>query len=84
MENFRGKDGASAHPLVGVDLIEGPPEAYLSRIGHVFRVYEKQDSGCRAYGVRLPDHDERWFVKTAVATEGRRSLEAWRGVAPAA
>lgn len=73
-----GGEDAGNHPLLGIDRVEGPLAAYLARIGDVFRVFEKQDSGCVAYGVRLPDRDERWFVKTAIATEGRRSLErAW-------
>ncbi|MEE1832432.1 serine/threonine protein kinase [Streptomyces sp. SP17KL33] len=66
------------HPLLGADGVEGPMGEYLARTGDVFRVFGKQDSGCVAYGVHLPDRDERWFVKTAVAAAGRRSLErAW-------
>ncbi|MCC9704007.1 serine/threonine protein kinase [Streptomyces sp. MNU76] len=75
-----GGDGESTgnHPLLDVDRVEGPLGAYLSRVGDVFRVFGKQDSGCMAYGVRLRVRDERWFVKTAVTAVGRRSLErAW-------
>ncbi|WP_215455656.1 serine/threonine protein kinase [Streptomyces sp. ATCC 21386] len=75
-----GGDGGSTgnHPLLDVNRVDGPLAAYLSRTGDVFRVFGKQDSGCVAYGVHLPDRDERWFVKTAVTAVGRRSLErAW-------
>ncbi|UUU33716.1 serine/threonine protein kinase [Streptomyces sp. CA-210063] len=81
MENLVGRGSAGGHPLLGVDRIEGPLRAYLSRIGDVFRVFEKQDSGCLAYGVRLGGDggDERWFVKRAAGgAVGLRSLErAW-------
>ena len=78
MELLGGGENSGDHPLLSVDRVEGSLGAYLARIGDVFRVFGKQDSGCMAYGVRLPDRDERWFVKTAVAAAGRRSLErAW-------
>ncbi|MDX2834846.1 serine/threonine protein kinase [Streptomyces scabiei] len=78
MEQLDRGESAGGHPLVDVDRIEEPLAAYLARIGDVFRVFGKQDSGCRAYGVRLPGRGERWFVKAAVAAVGRRSLErAW-------
>ncbi|WP_286252976.1 serine/threonine protein kinase [Streptomyces graminofaciens] len=61
-----------------MDGIDGDPATYLARIGHVFRVFDAQDSGCVSYGVRLPGTGERWFVKTAVTGPGRRALErAW-------
>ncbi|MFF5359301.1 serine/threonine protein kinase [Streptomyces scabiei] len=78
MEQLDRGEGTGSHPLLDADRVEEPSGAYLARIGDVFRVFGKQDSGCRAYGVRLPDSGERWFVKTAVAAVGRRSLErAW-------
>lgn len=78
MENLGRGQSAGSHPLLGLERIDGPVAECLARIGEVFRVFAKQDSGCVAYGVRLPDRDERWFVKTAVDAEGLRSLErAW-------
>ncbi|WP_327729577.1 serine/threonine protein kinase [Streptomyces sp. NBC_00487] len=78
MENLGAGQSPDHHPLLGLERIDGPVAECLARIGEVFRVFEKQDSGCVAYGVRLPDRAERWFVKTAVEAVGRRSLErAW-------
>ncbi|MEI5523594.1 serine/threonine protein kinase [Streptomyces brasiliscabiei] len=79
MEKLGGsEEDAGTHPLLGADRVEGPLEAYLARIGEVFRTFGKQDSGCTAYGVRPHGHDERWFVKTAVGGAGARSLaRAW-------
>ncbi|ULR50857.1 serine/threonine protein kinase [Streptomyces deccanensis] len=79
MEKVGGGGGSTGdHPLLGVDGVEGPIGDYLARIGDVFRVFGRQDSGCVAYGVQLPDRDERWFVKTALGGRGLRSLErAW-------
>ncbi|MFE7761977.1 serine/threonine protein kinase [Streptomyces sp. NPDC057438] len=78
MEQLGSRESTGGHPLLDVDRVEEPLAAYLARIGDVFRVFGKQDSGCRAYSVGLPDRGERWFVKTAVAAAGRRSLErAW-------
>ncbi|KND41026.1 serine/threonine protein kinase [Streptomyces stelliscabiei] len=78
MENLGGGQSAGSHPLLGLERIDGPATECLARIGDVFRVFGRQDSGCRAYGVRLPDRGERWFVKTAFSAVGRRSLErAW-------
>ncbi len=37
-----------------------------------FTVFERQDSGCRSYGVEAAGR--RWFVKRAVRPEGRASL----------
>lgn len=77
---MKDRSNPDSHPLLGPDRIEGPLEAHLSRIGDVFRVFEKQDSGCLAYGVLLPGDGggERWFVKTAAGVVGLRSLErAW-------
>ncbi|MFD9119578.1 serine/threonine protein kinase [Streptomyces bottropensis] len=78
MEQFGGGESAGSHPLLDVDRVEEPLGVYLVRIGDVFRVFGRQDSGCRAYGVRLPDRGERWFVKTAFSAVGRRSLERAR------
>lgn len=67
-----------AHPLLGVERIEGAVEAYLRRVGEVFRVFGNQDSGCVAYGVRWGGTGERWLVKEAVTDRGQESLErAW-------
>ena len=40
--------------------------------GRAFAVFERQDSGCRSYGVE--SGGRRWFVKQAVRPEGRASL----------
>jgi serine/threonine-protein kinase len=53
------------HPLLDAQEIDGDVGAYLRRIGRVFRVFDRQDSGYVSYGVELAD--ERWFVKTAGA-----------------
>lgn len=62
----------TAHPL-----LDGRPVADLRRhldgIGVVFRVFDRQDSGCLSYGVDL--HGERWFVKTSTTPAARRALE---------
>jgi len=42
-------------------------------IADAFIVFDRRDSGCVAYGV--VGEDRRWFVKTAVNPNGRRSLE---------
>ncbi|MBD9723167.1 serine/threonine protein kinase [Streptomyces caniscabiei] len=79
MEKLGGSGGSEGeHPLLGVDGVEGAIGDYLARIGDVFRVFGKQDSGCMAYGVHLPDREERWFVKTALDVRGLRSLERAR------
>lgn len=44
----------------------------LAGAGRVFRAFERQDSGCVAYGVDCGDG--RWFVKGAVRAEGVASL----------
>jgi len=56
------------HPLLETSALDEPVDAYLRRLGRVFRVFDRQDSGCVSYGVELAG--ERWFVKaptTAVA-----------------
>jgi serine/threonine-protein kinase len=60
------------HPLLDVRSLAAPLdqrsgagpgiEAYLRRIGHVFRVFDRQDSDCVSYGVEVAG--SRWFVKT--------------------
>jgi hypothetical protein len=61
------------HPLLDVRSLAAPPderrggagpgiEAYLRRVGHVFCVFDRQDSDCVSYGVEVAG--ERWFVKT--------------------
>ncbi|MFK4104444.1 serine/threonine protein kinase [Streptomyces sp. NPDC019531] len=66
----------TAHPLLDVDDIPGT-EPYLRTVGEVFRIFREQDSGCFAYGVRLPD-GARWFVKEATTDRAQRSLDrAW-------
>ncbi len=55
------------HPLLDVCAIHQPIEAYLGRIGRVFRVFDRQDSGCVSYGVEVAG--ERWFVKAPTTAE---------------
>lgn len=49
--------------LLSVVRIKEDVPAYLNRIGNVFRVFDKQDSGCISYGVVVDGR--RWFVKTS-------------------
>lgn len=51
------------HPLLNVDTIDALPENYLSKIGHLFAVFNTQDSGNVSYGVQV--NGVRYFVKTA-------------------
>jgi serine/threonine protein kinase len=46
------------------------PDAFLRAIGHVFAVFDRQDSGNVCYGVEVGG--ERWFVKTAGAPDDTR------------
>ncbi|WP_345673505.1 serine/threonine protein kinase [Yinghuangia aomiensis] len=46
-------------------------------MGHIFRVFDAQDSGCISYGVRTGDNS-RWFVKSATTPAGARSLDRAR------
>jgi serine/threonine-protein kinase len=55
------------HPLLDVREIAEPVDAYLRRIGRVFRVFDRQDSECVSYGVELAS--ERWFVKSPTTAE---------------
>jgi serine/threonine protein kinase, bacterial len=49
--------------LLSVKQIKEDVPAYLNRIGEVFRVFDKQDSGCISYGVVV--EGVKWFVKTS-------------------
>lgn len=51
------------HPLLNVNVIDALPEQYLSTIGHLFALFNTQDSGNISYGVQV--NDVRYFVKTA-------------------
>lgn len=51
------------HPLLDVNVIDALPEHYLSTVGHLFAVFNTQDSGNISYGVQI--NDTRYFVKTA-------------------
>lgn len=51
------------HPLLNVNVIDALPEHYLSTVGHLFAVFNTQDSGNISYGVQV--EDTRYFVKTA-------------------
>ncbi|MBZ4017405.1 serine/threonine protein kinase [Streptomyces purpurogeneiscleroticus] len=61
------------HPLLGTYEVAAV-EPYLARVGEVFAAGPVHDSGCRAYGVRLPD-GERWCVKEALTDAAQRSLD---------
>jgi len=54
--------------------LAGVPDvgAHLREHADVFRVFDRQDSGCVSYGVRAGGG--RWFVKTATTAAARRSL----------
>ncbi|MEV5376476.1 serine/threonine protein kinase [Streptomyces nondiastaticus] len=66
------------HPLLGISRTSSASiEAHLDRVGSIFAAFREQDSGCVSYGVRLAG-GERWFVKEAVTSDARRSLDrAW-------
>ncbi len=59
-------------PLLGVDSARAA-RALLDEVGHVFRVFDQQDSGCVSFGVQVGER--RWFVKTATSPAAARSLE---------
>ncbi len=67
---------AVPHPLLDVRELGEPADAYLRRIGSVFRVFDRQDSDCVSYGVEIAG--ERWFVKSpttaAAAVPLRRAI----------
>jgi serine/threonine protein kinase, bacterial len=81
------------HPLLDVEQIDQPADAYLHAIGGVFAVFDErtQDSGNVSYGVRIGG--ERYFVKTAGDPEDpqpslrypervsllRNAVRVWRG-----
>lgn len=59
------------HPLLDVRRV-GTLIDHLADVGTVFRIFDRQDSGCVSYGVALAD--ERWFVKTATTRAAERAL----------
>ncbi|MFI9027713.1 serine/threonine protein kinase [Streptomyces sp. NPDC053560] len=61
------------HPLLGTHEVPAL-EPLLARVGEVFAAGPVHDSGCRTYGVRLPD-GERWCVKEAVTDAAEESLD---------
>ena len=61
----------SAHPLLESTSV-GDLRRYLDTVGTVFRVFDRQDSGCVSYGVAVDA--ERWFVKTSTTPPARRAL----------
>jgi serine/threonine protein kinase len=81
------------HPLLDVEGIDQPADAYLNAIGGVFAVFDErtQDSGNVSYGVGIDG--ERYFVKTAGDPEDprpslrhpervsllRNAVRIWRG-----
>jgi hypothetical protein len=58
--------------LTGVSRIEEGIEAYLGRVGTVFRTFPGHDSDCMSYGIEVGG--ERWFVKHSGAARGIASL----------
>jgi serine/threonine-protein kinase len=60
------------HPLLDARELGEPVDAYLGRIGRVFRVFDRQDSGCVSYGVEVAG--ERWFVKSPTTAESAAPL----------
>ncbi|HEX3003799.1 MAG TPA: hypothetical protein VHO27_06290, partial [Angustibacter sp.] len=62
----------TTHPLLGPETIPSA-RALVSEVGEVFRVFDRQDSGCVSYGVRVGA--QRWFVKTATTAAAAGSLE---------
>jgi serine/threonine-protein kinase len=51
------------HPLLEVSSTLDTPESYLQRVGHIFAVFNTQNSGNISYGVEV--NGVRYFVKTA-------------------
>ena len=49
------------HPLLNAARIDGALRDYLRQIGDIFRIFDRQDSGCVSYGVRIDGRE--WFVK---------------------
>src|SRR5690348_7366696 len=60
-----------AHVLLEVDVVD-EIVPWLHQVGHVFNVFDRQDSGCVSYGIA--SGDARWFVKTAITASGVASL----------
>jgi len=63
-----------SHPLLDVDRVGGPLEAYLRGVGEVFVTIRGHDSNNTSYGVAVAD--ERWFVKHGEDPEAVRLLES--------
>lgn len=49
------------NPLFQIEQTSEEIERFLQEFGKVFKVFDKQDSGCISYGVEV--NGERWFVK---------------------
>lgn len=47
--------------LTQIDQIDTDIRSYLSQLGQIFKVFDRQDSHCLSYGVEIDDR--RWFVK---------------------
>ncbi|GIG61061.1 hypothetical protein Lfu02_54330 [Longispora fulva] len=60
-----------SHPLLDIAAVDAV-EPYLDRVGEVFRTFDRQGSGCVAYGVEVDAR--RWFVKTARTPAADASL----------
>ncbi|WP_152392641.1 protein kinase domain-containing protein [Paenibacillus guangzhouensis] len=60
-------------PFITVKQIDEHLVSYLSRIGHIFTVFDQQDSGCISYGVRAAE--QNWFVKYAENHEAIRFMQ---------
>ncbi|MBE1445728.1 hypothetical protein [Paenibacillus sp. OAS669] len=52
------------NPLLSIRYAAAEIENLLTECSEIFKVFNKQDSGCVSYGVRLPS-EERLFVKHA-------------------
>lgn len=61
----------TSHPLL-YSTEAGNLLDYLDSVGTVFRVFDRQDSGCLSYGVAIGA--ERWFVKTSTTAPARHAL----------
>lgn len=57
----------SKSPLLTAEKIDKDLISFLSGMGNIFQVFDKQDSGCISYGVRTAERN--WFVKYAESTE---------------
>lgn len=57
----------SGNPLLTTERVSGDIVTFLSEVGEIFKVFDKQDSGCISYGVRSAGRN--WFVKYAERPE---------------